>query len=134
MHTSPLARKPKPNINTLDTLLLGMWVEGGRCAIAGTLRNAQGELVLDSVHATGAPWPTLAHVLRGAEIIGCANVVLLTNDRDIIKALSKPFPCPDNDDWWECVLVIGWTFAGHFRAQYAADLPAARAMWNEAIA
>ena len=137
---------------TADALLLGIWHADGRAAITGALRDWQGETVPDVLSLTGQPWTILAQALAVAEQCDVGNVVILSNDADLVRALSPPFrpPAPtqsrrifySRDEWvdvgwggdlqqWQVLCLLGGRWGGQFRAMLVDELPKARELWAQ---
>lgn len=134
-----------------DTLLLGIWSAAGHAAATAALRNWQGETLPDVLAITGQPWTVLVQALTEAARIDVGNVVILTNDGDLVRALSPPFtpPAPtrrqrifySRTEWvdvgwggdveqWQALQLLGGTWGGRFRAMQVDDLPKARELWQ----
>lgn len=137
---------------TSDALLLGLWVANGRAALTGVLRNWQGETVPDVLAVTGQPWTVLVQALTVAEQCDAGNVVILTNDTDLVRALSPPFrpPAPTQTkrifysrtewvdvglggdaDHWRVLQQLGGRWGGAWRVMAVDDLPKARELWQQ---
>ena len=137
---------------TADALLLGIWHADGRAALTGALRDWQGETVPDVLSLTGQPWTILAQALAEAQCIDAGNVVILSNDAGLVRALSPPFrpPAPtqtrrifySREEWvdvgwggdpqhWQALQLLGGRWGGRFRAMLVEDLPKAREMWGQ---
>ena len=141
---------------TADALLLGIWHAGGRAACTGALRDWQGETVPDVLAITGEPWAILVQALAVAEQCDVGNVVILSNDADLVRALSPPFrpPAPmqtrrifySREEWvdvgwgasdgegaahWQALCLLGGRWGGRFRAMQVDDLPKARELWAQ---
>ena len=141
---------------TSDALLLGIWHADGRAALTGVLRDWQGETVPDVLSLTGQPWPILAQALAAAECIDAGHILILSNDADLVRALSPPFrpPAPSRSqrifysrsEWvdvgwgagsdedaahWQALRLLGGRWGGRFRAMQVDDLPKAREMWEQ---
>ena len=141
---------------TADALLLGIWHAGGRAALTGALRDWQGETVPDVLSLTGQPWTILAQALAEAQCIDAGNVVILSNDAGLVRALSPPFrpPAPTQSrriffsrtEWvdvgwgasdgegtahWQALRLLGGRWGGRFRAMQVDDLPKARELWAQ---
>ena len=137
---------------TPDALLLGIWHADGHAALTGALRDWQGETVPDVLSLTGQPWTILAQALAVAEQCDVGNVVILSNDADLVRALSPPFrpPAPtqsrrifySRDEWvdegwggdaqqWQALCLLGGRWGGRFRAMQVDDLPKARELWQQ---
>ena len=135
-----------------DTLLLGIWSAAGHAAATAALRNWQGETLPDVLAITGQPWTVLVQALTEAARIDVGNVVILTNDGDLVRALSPPFtpPAPtqrqrifySRTEWvdvgwggdveqWQALQLLGGTWGGRFRAMQVDDLPKARELWEQ---
>ena len=135
-----------------DTFLLGIWSDAGRAAATGALRNWQGETLPDVLELTGQPWTVLVQALAEAAQIDVGNVVILTNDAGLVRALSPPFtpPAPtqrqrifySRTEWvdvgwggdveqWQALQLLGGTWGGRFRAMQVDDLPKARELWEQ---
>ena len=135
-----------------DTLLLGIWSAAGHAAATAALRNWQGETLPDVLELTGQPWTVLVQALAEAARIDVGNVVILTNDGDLVRALSPPFtpPAPtqrqrifySRTEWvdvgwggdveqWQALQLLGGTWGGRFRAMQVDDLPKARELWEQ---
>ena len=144
-----------PTPTSTDTLLLGIWSANAHAAAVATLRDWQGEPVPDVLACTGQPWTTLVQALTVAERCDVANVVILTNDVDLVRALSPPFrpPAPSRSqrifysrsEWvdvgwgasdgegtahWQALCLLGGRWGGRFRAMLVEDLPKARELWQ----
>ena len=137
---------------TADALLLGIWHADGRAALTGALRDWQGETVPDVLSLTGQPWTILAQALAEAECIDVGNVIILSNDANLVRALSPPFrpPAPterrrifySREEWvdvgyggdpqhWQALCLLGGRWGGRFRAMQVEDLPKARDLWAQ---
>ena len=141
---------------TADALLLGIWHADGRAALTGVLRDWQGETVSDVLALTGQPWTILAQALAAAECIDAGHILILSNDADLVRALSPPFrpPAPtqtrrifySREEWvdvgygasdgegaahWQALRLLGGRWGGRFRAMQVDDLPKAREMWEQ---
>jgi len=141
---------------TADALLLGIWHADGRAALTGALRDWQGETVPDVLAITGQPWTVLVQALTEAERIDAGSVLVLSNDADLVRALSPPFrpPAPTQSrrifysrtEWvdvgwgasdgegtahWQALQLLGGTWGGRFRAMQVDDLPKARELWEQ---
>ena len=137
---------------TPDTLLLGIWSANGHAAATAALRNWQGETIADVLELTGQPWTVLVQALTEAARIDVGNVVILTNDAGLVRALSPPFrpPAPtqrqrifySRTEWvdvgwggdaeqWQALQLLGGTWGGRFRAMQVDDLPKARELWEQ---
>lgn len=141
-----------PTPTTPDTLLLGIWSANGHAAATAALRNWQGETLPDVLAITGQPWTVLVQALAEAAQIDVGNVVILTNDTGLVRALSPPFtpPAPtqrqrifySRTEWvdvgwggdveqWQALQLLGGTWGGRFRAMQVDDLPKARELWEQ---
>jgi hypothetical protein len=141
-----------PTPTTPDTLLLGIWSANGHAAATAALRNWQGETLPDVLAITGQPWTVLVQALTEAAQIDVGNVVILTNDTGLVRALSPPFtpPAPtqrqrifySRTEWvdvgwggdveqWRALQLLGGTWGGRFRAMQVDDLPKARELWEQ---
>ena len=141
---------------TSDALLLGLWVANGRAALTGVLRNWQGNTVPDVLAYTGQPWTVLVQALTEAERIDAGSVIVLTNDVDLVRALSPPFrpPAPSRSqriffsrsEWvdvgwgagsdedaahWQALRLLGGRWGGRWRVMQVEDLPKARELWAQ---
>ena len=137
---------------TADALLLGIWHADGRAACTGVLRDWQGETAPDVLALTGQPWTVLVQALAEAERIDAGSVLILTNDADMVRALSPPFrpPAPtqtrrifySREEWvdvgyggdsqqWQALQMLGGRWGGRFRAMQVDDLPKARELWAQ---
>ena len=138
-----------------DTLLLGLYVANDHAGAVAALRNWQGEPVPDVLSLTGRPWTTLVQALTVAERIDVSNVVILTNDTALVRALSPPFRPPppsqrqrifySRSEWvdvgwgagsdedaahWQTLLLLGGRWGGQWRVMEVEDLPKARELWQ----
>ena len=141
---------------TADALLLGIWHADGRAACTGVLRDWQGETAPDVLALTGQPWTVLVQALAVAEQCDVGNVIILSNDAALVRALSPPFrpPAPtqtrrvfySRDEWvdvgwgasdgegtahWQALRLLGGRWGGRFRAMLVEDLPKARDLWAQ---
>ena len=141
---------------TPDALLLGIWHADGHAALTGALRDWQGETVPDVLSLTGQPWTILAQALAAAECIDAGHILILSNDADLVRALSPPFrpPAPSHSqrifysrsEWvdvgwgagsdedaahWQALRLLGGRWGGRFRAMQVDDLPKARELWAQ---
>ena len=137
---------------TPDALLLGLWVANGHAAATGAVRDWQGNTVPDVLSLTGQPWTILAQALAAAECIDAGHILILSNDADLVRALSPPFrpPAPTQTrrifysrevcvdvGWggdpqhWQALQLLGGRWGGRFRAMLVEDLPKAREMWGQ---
>jgi hypothetical protein len=135
-----------------DTLLLGIWSANGHAAATGALRDWQGEVITDVLAITGQPWTVLVQALTEAARIDVGNVVILTNDAGLVRALSPPFtpPAPTqrqrifysrtewvdvgwggDADHWQALQLLGGRWGGQFRAMQVTELPKARELWEQ---
>jgi len=145
-----------PTPTTPDTLLLGLWSANGHAAATGAVRDWQGDTIADVLECAGQPWTTLVQALTAAEQVDVANVVILTNDAGLVRALSPPFRPPpptqrqrifySRTEWvdvgwgagegedaahWQALQLLGGRWGGRFRAMQVEDLPKAREMWEQ---
>lgn len=137
---------------TPDTLLLGIWSAAGRAALTASLRDWAGDTVSDVLVITGQPWTIIVQALSEAERIDAGNVVILTNDVDLVQALSPPFrpPAPTQTqrifygrtewvdvkwggdmDHWQALAQLGGRWGGQWRVMQVSDLPKARELWEQ---
>lgn len=141
---------------TPDALLLGIWHADGRAALTGALRDWQGETVPDVLAITGEPWTVLIQALTEAERIDAGSVIVLTNDVDLVRALSPPFrpPAPSRSqriffsrsEWvdvgwgagsdedaahWQALRLLGGRWGGRWRVMQVTELPKARELWEQ---
>jgi len=142
--------------STPDAILLGIWHADGHAALTGALRNWAGETVPDVLALTGQPWTVLVQALAEAAQIDVANVVILTNDTALVRALSPPFrpPAPSRSqrifysrsEWvdvgwgagsdedaahWQALRLLGGRWGGRWRVMQVEDLPKARELWAQ---
>jgi hypothetical protein len=141
-----------PTPTTPDTLLLGIWSAAGHAAATAALRNWQGETLPDVLAITGQPWTVLVQALTEAARIDVGNVVILTNDTGLVRALSPPFtpPAPtqrqrifySRTEWvdvgwggdveqWRALRLLGGRWGGRWRVMQVEDLPKARELWAQ---
>ena len=141
-----------PTPTTPDTLLLGIWSANGHAAATAALRNWQGETIADVLELTGEPWTVLVQALTAAEVIDAGSVIVLTNDVDLVQALSPPFrpPAPtqrqrifySRTEWvdvgwggdveqWRALRLLGGRWGGRWRVMQVEDLPKARELWAQ---
>ena len=144
-----------PNAATPDTLLLGIWSANAHAAAVASLRNWQGDTIADVLALTGQPWTILVQALKTAEQCDVGNVVILTNDGDLVRALSPPFrpPAPaqtkrifySRSEWvdvgwgaegedrahWQALQLLGGRWGGQWRVMQVAELPKARELWEQ---
>lgn len=103
----------KPTLTTPDTLLLGMWVEGQRAAIVGTLVREDEEIITEVTHWVGGwagvykEWATLVNVLKDAAIVGSKHLLIVSNDAALVRALTPPLRAPAADQV-ERKWLLGW--------------------------
>jgi len=137
---------------TPDTLLLGIWSANGHAAAVAALRNWQGDTIADVLTATGQPWTVLVQALATAERCDVGNVVILTNDGALVRALSPPFrpPAPTQTkrifhgrsewvdvgwggdaDHWQALQLLGGRWGGRWRVMQVTELPKARELWEQ---
>jgi hypothetical protein len=135
-----------------DTLLLGIWSANGHAAATGALRDWQGEVITDVLAITGQPWTVLVQALTEAARIDVGNVVILTNDAGLVRALSPPFtpPAPTqrqrifysrtewvdvgwggDADHWQALQLLGGRWGGRWRVMQVTELPKARELWEQ---
>jgi hypothetical protein len=103
----------KPDALTPNTLLVGLYVQDGKAVALGSINSmtvepvtVQGENLIqalpdgtlpdvvynvrpDVLQAAGGAWEALAGALAEATIIDTDHVVILTNDGDVVKALTR---------------------------------------------
>ena len=136
---------------TPDALLLGIWSANGHAAATGAIRDWQGNTVPDALALTGEPWTVLVQALTAAQVIDAGSVIVLTNDVDLVRALSPPFrpPAPtqtrriffSRSEWvdvgcggdpqhWQALQMLGGRWGGRFRVMQVADLPGAKQLWQ----
>jgi hypothetical protein len=99
----------KPTTTTENTLILSLWVEGPNCAIVGALRREDDVVVPDVYMARKActPWTTLVEALAEAAIIGMKHLLIVSNDKNLVAALTPPLrpPAPtEMERHW----ALGW--------------------------
>ena len=139
-----------------DTLLLGIWSANAHAAAVASLRNWQGETIPDVLALTGQPWTIIVQALTTAEQCDVSNVVILTNDADLVRALSPPFRPPpptqskrifySRSEWvdvgwgasdgegvahWQALQQFGGRWGGQWRIMQVAELPKARELWQQ---
>ena len=140
----------KPTTTTDDTILLGCWIADDRAAITGALRSTDGTLRADVLAVTGLRWAAMRQALETAQVVGARYVMVLTNDVELKRALSKPFKAPQPDQtkrhffsktaWadvgfggdanhWAVLCLLGGVWGGNFNVQLVDDLPGARELW-----
>jgi len=79
------------NVETPNTIILGVHVESVRlAAVVGSLVADDGALRVGVIERFGAMWEAISDALTDAETIGAANVILLTNSKEVFAALT---PC-----------------------------------------
>ena len=134
-----------------SALLLGIWVAEGRAAVTGSLRDARGDTLPDVLALGGEPWTVLVQALEAGALMEARNVVILSNDRALVQALSPPIcpPKPDHTErvfysrteWvdvgvggdaqhWRALYLLGGRWGGRFKAVQVEDLPKARELWQ----
>ena len=142
----------KPTTTTDDTILLGCWIADDRAAITGALRSTDGTLRADVLAVTGLRWAAMRQALETAQVVGARYVMVLTNDVELKRALSKPFKAPQPDQtkrhffsktaWadvgfggdanhWAVLCLLGGVWGGNFNVQLVDDLPGARELWSQ---
>jgi hypothetical protein len=138
--------------STPDAILLGIWHADGHAALTGALRNWAGETVPDVLALTGQPWTILVQALTEAVRIDAGNVLVLTNDGALVRALSPPFrpPAPTQTkrifhgrsewvdvgwggdaDHWQALQLLGGRWGGRWRVMQVTELPKARELWEQ---
>lgn len=135
----------KPNLSTPDTVLLAFWVDGECAACIGLLRDACGLIDAQrlTLHAWGAPWPTLAQALALADALPARHCIVATNWEEALHSIAPRLrpPLPDKEDakgvpyggdlnHWEVIRRLGSRFAGRNNAVYAASLPRTEELWH----
>ena len=135
-----------------NTLLLGVWLAAGRAAITGSLLNLDGDTLPDVLALGGEPWTAIVQALEQGALMEARNVVILSNDRALVQALSPPIAPPkpthtervfySRTEWadvgmggdaqhWRTLCLLGSRWGGHFRAMVVSDLPKARELWEQ---
>lgn len=76
------------NTQTPNTIILGVHVESQIAAVVGSLVAADGTLRTGVIEHCGATWQAIAAALADAETIGAENVIILTNGKDVLTALT----------------------------------------------
>lgn len=142
----------KPTLTTPDTVVIGLYSAAGQACATGALRTWDGDLRPDVLAGGRAPlWAALAAALADVQAVDTAHVLLLTNDADIVAALTPPIRAPaptathrewfGRDDWvdvgyggdehhWQVLRLLGMRWAGRWRVQLVDDLPGARELWQ----
>ena len=134
-----------------NTLLLGVWLAAGRAAITGSLLNLDGDTLPDVLALGGEPWTAIVQALEQGALMEARNVVILSNDRALVQALSPPIRAPKPDhtervfysrtEWtdvgvggdaqhWRALCLLGGRWGGRFKAIQVNDLPKARELWQ----
>ena len=143
----------KPTLTTPDTVVVGLYSQGGRVSLTGALRTEAGDLRPDVLAVQGGgTWAALAQALADVQTVGTAHLLLLTNDADLVAALTPPIRAPaptathrewfGRDDWidvgyggdadhWQVLRLLGVRWAGRWRCQLVDDLPKARELWEQ---
>jgi hypothetical protein len=143
----------KPTLTTPDTVVVGLYSQGGRVSLTGALRTEIGALRPDVLAVQGGgTWAALAQALADVQTVGTAHLLLLTNDADLVAALTPPIRAPaptathrewfGRDDWidvgyggdadhWQVLRLLGVRWAGRWRVQLVEDLPKARELWEQ---
>lgn len=143
----------KPTLNTPDTVVVGLYSQDGRVSLTGALRTEAGDLRPDVLAMQGGgTWAALAQALADVQTVGTAHLLLLTNDADLVAALTPPIRAPaptathrewfGRDDWidvgyggdadhWQVLRLLGVRWAGRWRCQLVDDLPKARELWEQ---
>ena len=122
----------KPTYLTPNTLILGCHAADGTVAVLGTLRTLDCELVTGVLRLAGPLWATLGSALDEAATMDVDAVLVLTDVPALVKSLSRPFNADlASDDYWALLRRIGMAWAGRFRCEYVAKLPAATEFWAE---
>jgi hypothetical protein len=137
---------------TPNAILLGVWHEGDRCAIVGSLRDGNGDTTPDVLAVTGERWTAVVQALECAQLIGAVHVLLFVNDTALVRALSPPFPPPaptqkrriffsrtewvdvgegGDPDHWRTLQLLGGQWGGRFRAMAVTELPRAKELWQQ---
>lgn len=134
-----------------NTLLIGVWLAAGRAAIVGALRDERGDTLPDVLAATGELWTALVQALEAGALMEARNVVILSNDAGLVRALSPPIAPPkpthtervfySRTEWadvgmggdaqhWRALCLLGGRWGGRFKAIQVNDLPKARELWQ----
>ena len=139
-----------------NTLLLGIWAAENRAAITGSLTDWRGDTLSDVLACTGEPWTTLVRALECAQVVGAGDVLILSNDAALVRALSPPLAVPaptrtervfySRTEWaaaewadvgtggdaqhWQALRLLGGQWGGRFKAMQVDDLPKARELWQ----
>lgn len=134
-----------------NTLLLGVWLAAGRAAITGSLLNLDGDTLPDVLALGGEPWTAIVQALEQGALMEARNVVILSNDRALVQALSPPIAPPkpthtervfySRTEWadvgmggdaqhWRALCLLGGRWGGRFKAIQVNDLPKARELWQ----
>ncbi len=128
--------RPRPTIATPDTLILGAWVEDGVLALTATLRTAANEVRPGVLEATGDPLCTLARALQELAVLKTRNLLLLTNDDDLLRWFSSPFryndmhPSTWPPEFWRCLIQsTDYFLRGTWCVRRVDNLPKARDLW-----
>lgn len=145
-----------PHAASPDTLLVGIWSAatpaGPHAAAVAALRNWQGDTIADVLAIAGQPWTIIVQALEVAEQCDVGNVVILTNDGALVRALSPPFrpPAPTQTkrifysrtewvdakwggdaDHWTTLQQLGGRWGGQWRIMQVEELPKARELWQQ---
>lgn len=143
----------KPTIHTVETLVIGVHVDGQSAAAVGSLRTATGAVEAHvTAHIAPSAWRALAGALADGALIGAAHVLILCDDAAIVSALRRKAAPVGGEQWrvwtggkggayvrgaqgdaahWATLLMLGWHWAGHWSAQHVAELPGAKALLEQ---
>lgn len=96
------------DLNTPNTLLIGLYTKDGRSVLLGSLRHSDGELEEEVFDIAGADhWELLAKALNEGRLLRCENLIVFTNDKAMADIFTPPIAIPQDDGKTEKIWMLG---------------------------
>lgn len=101
-------------IHTPNTLLLGVYTRSGLSVALGNLRCADGEMLEAIDDADPNPWALLDRALTEAKTMQPDNLIVFSNDSDLIAFGTPPLQIPQTDGVTEKMFFVQKGERGHY--------------------
>ena len=151
----------KPTLTTPDAIIISLWFADPCSAAACSWRRADGTVQPGVIECARLckPYTMLVDVLQTAQAIGALHLVIVSNDRELVQALTPPLRAPtpdqiehrwllgwgaegqrggyvhipyggDPDHWFVLRLLGCGLWAGRWRALWSDKLERAKGLWQ----
>lgn len=101
-------------IHTPNTLLLGIYSRDGLSVCLGNLRCVDDEMLEVCDDADADVWALLARVLTEARTMQPTNLIVFSNDQDLIAFGAPPLRVPQTDGKTEKMFFVQKGAPGHY--------------------